>query len=97
MEGIARFMASTMRSEFTASPLRKLQALLASSALGGIRRRLDPGRYNGASMVGLTGVVIKSHGGADVAAFSQAVRLAAVEARNGVPSQISAELKTKAG
>jgi len=97
MEGIARFMATTMRGEFTASPLRKLQALLASSALGGIRRRLDPGRYNGASMVGLTGVVIKSHGGADAAAFSPAVRHAAVQARNGVPAQISAELKTKAG
>jgi glycerol-3-phosphate acyltransferase PlsX len=97
MEGIARFMGATVREEFTSGPLRKASALLASAALGGIRRRLDPGRYNGASMVGLAGTVIKSHGGADAAAFSQAVRLAAVEARNDVPSQISAELNGKAG
>jgi glycerol-3-phosphate acyltransferase PlsX len=48
-------------------------------------------------MVGLAGVVIKSHGGADAGAFAQAVRLAAVEARNGVPAQIIAELHSKAG
>lgn len=97
MEGIARFMARTMRQEFKAGPWRQLSALLATGALGGIRRRLDPGRYNGASMVGLAGVVIKSHGGADAGAFAQAVRLAAVEARNGVPAQIRAELHSKAG
>jgi glycerol-3-phosphate acyltransferase PlsX len=88
MEGLARFIGSVMREEFTASPLRKLGALAAQPALRGIKARLDPGAYNGASMVGLAGVVIKSHGGADRAAFASAVRVAVTEARNGVPAQI---------
>jgi phosphate acyltransferase len=96
MEGLARMIGGAIKSEFTASPWRRLGALAAAPALGGLRRRLDPRRYNGASMVGLAGVVIKSHGGADATAFAHAVRLAAVEARNGVPSQISLELKAQA-
>ena len=88
MEGLARFIGSVMREEFTAGPLRKLGALAAAPALRGVKRRLDPGAYNGASMVGLAGVVIKSHGGADRAAFASAVRVAVVEARKGVPAQI---------
>ena len=88
MEGLARFIGSVMREEFTANPLRKLGALAASPALHGIKQRLDPGGYNGASMVGLAGVVIKSHGGADRRAFASALRVAVTEARNGVPAQI---------
>jgi phosphate acyltransferase len=90
MEGLARFIGSVMREEFTASPLRKLGALAASPALRGLKGRLDPSAYNGASMVGLAGVVIKSHGGADRTAFASAVRVAITEARNGVPGQIGA-------
>jgi glycerol-3-phosphate acyltransferase PlsX len=96
MEGLARMIAGAIREEFTASRWRMLGALVARPALAGLRERLDPRRYNGASMVGLAGVVIKSHGGADATAFANAVRLAVVEARNGVPSQISAQLKSKA-
>jgi len=88
MEGVARFISSVVREEFTASPVRKLGALAAGPALRGIKARLDPGAYNGASMVGLAGVVIKSHGGADRPAFASAVRVAVTEARNGVPAQI---------
>jgi phosphate acyltransferase len=96
MEGLARMIGGAIRAEFTANPWRRLGALAASRALGGLGRRLDPRRYNGASMVGLAGVVIKSHGSADATAFAHAVRLAAVEARNGVPAQISAQLKAQA-
>jgi glycerol-3-phosphate acyltransferase PlsX len=88
MEGLARFIGRAMREEFTAGPLRRLGALAATPALRGLKARLDPGAYNGASMVGLAGVVIKSHGGADRAAFASAVRVAITEARNGVPAQI---------
>jgi glycerol-3-phosphate acyltransferase PlsX len=88
MEGLARFIGSVMREEFTASPLRKVGALAARPALRGLKTRLDPSAYNGASMVGLAGVVIKSHGGADRTAFASAVRVAVTEARNGVPAQI---------
>ena len=77
-----------MREEFTRSPLRKLGGLAAAPSLKALKSRLDPSAYNGASMVGLAGVVIKSHGGADRRAFASAVRVAVTEARNGVPAQI---------
>ncbi len=96
MEGLARMIGGAIKSEFTLNPLRRLGALAAAPALYGLRERLDPRRYNGASMVGLDGIVIKSHGSADATAFAHAVRVAALEARNGVPSQISQELQVQA-
>jgi glycerol-3-phosphate acyltransferase PlsX len=71
-------------------------ALTALPALGAMKQRLDPRRYNGASMVGLNGIVIKSHGSADPLAFANAVRTALVEAHKGVPSQISSQLELQA-
>jgi glycerol-3-phosphate acyltransferase PlsX len=88
MEGLARFIGSVMREEFTRSPLRKIGGLAAAPSLKALKSRLDPSAYNGASMVGLAGVVIKSHGGANRAAFASAVRVAVTEARKGVPDQI---------
>jgi len=93
MEGLARLLAGAVRQEFTANAGRKLSALAAAPALAGLKRQLDPRRHNGASMVGLSGIVIKSHGGADAVAFSQAVRVALAEARNDLPAQIGAALK----
>jgi glycerol-3-phosphate acyltransferase PlsX len=88
MEGLARYIGTVMREEFTRSPVRKLGGLVASPVLAALRTRLDPGAHNGASMVGLDGVVIKSHGGANRAAFANAVRVAVTEARKGVPAHI---------
>jgi phosphate acyltransferase len=88
MEGVAGLIGSFLRQEFNRSTLRKLQGLAANSALDALRTRLDPRRYNGASLVGLNGVVLKSHGGADHFAFETAVKTAIVEARKGVPVQI---------
>jgi glycerol-3-phosphate acyltransferase PlsX len=88
MEGVARFIGGAMREEFTRSPLRKLGGLAAAPSLKALKSRLDPSAYNGASMVGLAGVVIKSHGGANRVAFASAVRVAVTEARKGVPDQI---------
>ncbi len=88
MEGVAKLIGSFLKEEFHRSPLRELQGLTARSALEAIRARLDPRRYNGASLVGLNGVVLKSHGGADQVAFETAVKTAIVEARKGVPIQI---------
>ena len=93
MEGLARFIAGVMREEFTRSPLRKASALAAIPALNALKTRLDPRAYNGASMVGLNGVVIKSHGSADRVSFANAVRVAITEARNGVPAQIGELLR----
>jgi len=96
MEGLARMIGQAIRTEFSASPLRRIAALAAWPALAALKTRLDPRPYNGASMVGLAGVVIKSHGGADQLAFAHAVRTGIVEAVNGIPSLISAELAARA-
>ena len=93
MEGLARFIGGVMKEEFSRGPLRKLGALAATPALSALKGRLDPRGYNGASMVGLNGVVIKSHGGADRVSFANAVRVAVTEARNGVPGQIEQLLR----
>jgi phosphate acyltransferase len=92
MEGAARYMFETMREEFTRSPWRKFGALAARPTLKALRERVDPGRYNGASMVGLNGIVIKSHGSADQFGFQRAIEVAVLEARNGVPAHIAERL-----
>jgi len=88
MEGIASLFGRLMKQEFQRNALRKAQGLAANSALTALRKRLDPRRYNGASLVGLNGIVLKSHGAADKVAFETAVQTAIVEARKGVPVQI---------
>jgi glycerol-3-phosphate acyltransferase PlsX len=94
MEGAARLITDVLREEFSRSPLRKLGFLGARPALKGFRARIDPRRYNGASMIGLSGIVIKSHGGADVFGFQRAIEVAVLEARNGVPARIAQRLHT---
>jgi phosphate acyltransferase len=88
MEGAARLIAEALREEFTRNPWRKLGALAARSSLNALRTRLDARRYNGATMVGLDGIVIKSHGGADLFGFQRAIEVAVLEARSGVPARI---------
>jgi len=95
MEGLSRFLGGTVRTEFTRNAGRRLGAIASASALRGVKDQLDPRRHNGASMVGLNGVVIKSHGGADAMAFAQAVRVALREARNDLPAKIRAEINLK--
>ncbi len=89
MEGAARMFGATLKTEYTRTPLRRLGFVASIPVLKAIKKRFDPGRHNGASMVGLNGVVIKSHGNADAASFANAIRVAIVEARKGVPSQVS--------
>ena len=89
MEGVAAMLVGAMRTEYTRNPLRRLGALVSWPALKAIRQRFDTRTLNGASMVGLTGVVIKSHGGADRIAFANAIRVGLVEARKGAPTEIS--------
>jgi glycerol-3-phosphate acyltransferase PlsX len=92
MEGAASLITDTLREEFTRNAMRKLGALAARPSLRALRTRLDPRRYNGATMVGLRGIVIKSHGGADVFGFQRAIEVAVLEARNGVPARIAKRL-----
>ena len=89
MEGASRLIANAMREEFTRSPLRKLGYLAARPALNALRARIDPRLYNGAAMVGLNGIVIKSHGGTDQFGFQRAIEVAILEARDDVPAQIA--------
>jgi phosphate acyltransferase len=97
MEGAARFITESLREEFMRSTLRKLGALAARPALDALRTRLDPRRYNGATMVGLNGIVIKSHGGADLFGFQRAIEVAIQESRNGVPARIAERLGAPRG
>jgi glycerol-3-phosphate acyltransferase PlsX len=97
MEGTARFITEMLREEFTRSTLRKLGALAAKPAIGALRTRMDPGRYNGATMVGLNGIVVKSHGGTDLFGFQRAIEVAIQEARNGVPARIAERLGAPRG
>lgn len=95
MEGLARMISGQLREEFSCSPVRRLQAVAALPALKALHHRLDPRRYNGASLVGLNGIVVKSHGSADATAFANAIRVALDAARKGVPVHISRMLENQ--
>ncbi|MGD8745187.1 MAG: phosphate acyltransferase PlsX [Gammaproteobacteria bacterium] len=88
MEGVARMLFETAREEARASWINRLGAMAAAPLFRSIRDRVDPRRYNGASLVGLNGIVIKSHGDADSVAFGNALQTALIEAQKGVPTQI---------
>jgi glycerol-3-phosphate acyltransferase PlsX len=91
-EGLARMLTGMMREEFSRTPLTRLMAVCAMPVLKRFRQRVDPGRYNGASLVGLRGVVIKSHGSADEAGFENALQRAYDAARNALPAKIAAAI-----
>ncbi len=91
-EGVATMIVAFLRQEFSRNPWRKLSALIAMPVLKALRARMDPGRYNGASLLGLRGVVIKSHGSANQYAFGQALQRAADEVRNDVVRRITEQM-----
>jgi glycerol-3-phosphate acyltransferase PlsX len=88
-EGVATMIVGFLRQEFSKNLVRKLAALFALPVLKALKGRMDPGKYNGASLLGLKGVVIKSHGSADRYAFAQALGRAAEEVRNDVVRRIT--------
>jgi glycerol-3-phosphate acyltransferase PlsX len=92
-EGVARMLTQFARDEFTRNSFTKLAALVARPTLTAIRNRADPGRYNGASLLGLRGIVVKSHGSADIASFANAIDVAVAEVENNVPERISAQIE----
>ena len=93
-EGLAKMMSKVMREEFKRNALSKVLGAFAWPVLGRIKKRMDPRRYNGATLLGLRGVVVKSHGGADVVGFGWALVQAAEEARGGVIQRITAQVQT---
>ena len=88
-EGVAKMIYRFMKEEFTRNPFKKLAALAAMPALKALATRIDPRHYNGASFVGLNGIVIKSHGSADALAYANAIRVALREVEMDVPTRIA--------
>lgn len=83
-EGLAQMLATYLRQEFTRNFLTRLAGLVALPVINAFKRRVDHRRYNGASLLGLRGIVIKSHGSADSFAFECAITRAAEEVRGGM-------------
>ncbi len=96
MEGTVVLGKHYLARAFKRNWLTKLQALLASSVLRQLSAELDSRNYNGATLAGLNGIVIKSHGGADAYAFQHAIDTAIVEVRNQLPQQIGTLLQKEA-
>jgi glycerol-3-phosphate acyltransferase PlsX len=92
VEGLAHMIGGALKEEFSRSIFTKLTALLAMPVLKSFRQRFDPRRYNGASLLGLKGIVVKSHGSADQMAFRCALEKAAEEARQRLPETIAARM-----
>lgn len=87
-EGVAKMISHFLREEFRRNIFTRCAGLIALPVLKALKRRIDPRRYNGASLVGLTGIVVKSHGGADVLAYASAIREAIVEVDKNIPERI---------
>lgn len=88
-EGVARMLTDIAREEFKRNWLTRLGAICALPGLRALRNRADPRSYNGASLLGLRGTVVKSHGSADELSFAHAVEVAIIEAEKDVPGCIS--------
>jgi len=91
-EGVARMITQFMRKEFNRNWLTRMGGFMAIPVLRSFSQRVDPRRYNGASLLGLQGVVIKSHGGADTFALQNAIKIARVEAEKRIPERIHTQL-----
>lgn len=83
-EGLAKLMISVLRESFLQNWWAKMVGLMARPALAHLKKRMDPARYNGASLLGLNGIVVKSHGGASELAFQFAVEEAVLQVKNNV-------------
>lgn len=93
-EGVAKMISFHLKQAFHRNLLTKLAGLVAAPVLRQLRQTIDPRRYNGASLLGLRRIVIKSHGGADVYAFFHAIGQARMAVQKDIPSMISQQLET---
>jgi glycerol-3-phosphate acyltransferase PlsX len=94
IEGTARLMVGLLKDVAARSILSKLGFLLALPSLKELKKRMDPGRYNGAMLVGLKGISIKSHGGADAFGFANAINVALDTVRHDLVGNIARQLET---
>lgn len=96
-EGLGKLIADYLREEFSRTWWTKVSAMLAMPVLRAFRDRVDPRRYNGATLVGLQGTVVKSHGDADTTAFASAINVARLEVAQSVPERIREQLRLNLG
>jgi len=91
-EGIAKLYSRFLREAFSSSWVARIGYLLAKPALLKVKMRTDPRRYNGALLLGLNGISVKSHGGTDAVGFANAIGVAAELATHGLNERIKSEL-----
>jgi len=91
-EGLAKMLGDFLKEEYTRSPLTRLAALISMPVIKRFRRRVDHRRYNGAALLGLRGIVVKSHGSADRLAFATALARANSEVSHGLVDRIGEEI-----
>lgn len=92
MEGLAKFMGRTIKDAFRKNFLTKLAAVCAMFVLKPLMKKMDPALFNGASFVGLRGIVVKSHGNTTIKGFEKAIEHAIEEVENNVPKLIEHEV-----
>jgi glycerol-3-phosphate acyltransferase PlsX len=91
-EGLVQMLSTYLRDEFNRNALTRLAGVVALPVIKAFKRRVDPRLYNGASLLGLRGIVVKSHGAADSASFQVAIGRAVDEARGGVLNHITEQM-----
>lgn len=91
-EGIAKLMISVLKESFQQNWWGKLTGLLAKPALMHLKKRMDPARYNGATLLGLNGIVIKSHGGANAIEFQYAIEESIRQVQNNVVDLVRGQI-----
>ena len=92
-EGVARFISALLKEALTSGIQAKVGALIALPALKVMRQRIDPSAINGGPLLGLNGIVVKSHGGADAKGFGNAIRIAVDLARSDYLTKVGANLE----
>lgn len=91
-EGVAKMFSFYLKQAYNKNILTRFVALFSLPILNAFKRKVDPGEYNGASLLGLRGIVIKSHGSANQRSFAQAIREAILEVDKNVPELISKQV-----
>jgi phosphate acyltransferase len=94
MEGASKTIAHFLREEFSRNLLTRISAAFAMPVLHALRRRIDPRKYNGASFLGLGGIVVKSHGSSDSVALRNAIDVARLEVEEAIPQRIDRQLES---
>lgn len=96
-EGVAKLIAEELRNQFNRNPFTRLAGLIALPVIRAFKRKMDPRAYNGATLLGLNGIIIKSHGSADVFGFQQAILRAVEEVRGGLLRRIADQVREHHG